>query len=346
MKLLDLFEDNSITTLAPGEKRVRLDLKIRNLQAIQKKMKELRDSLYKSIDLKYQFTKDAALQAALEQLEKRIVLKLDYLEKMKSRPTTGVQKMFAILDSECSEFLKVFKETQKFLYRGLRDTVSVFEGRSREDRSPQDSTNEISERFDQALKNAGFSALRSNSIFTTTSLGFASTYGHTLYLIFPKNGFHFLYTNTKDLILNDWSLIADVNEMREFKEKLRNWLEANVEDWKNTDIGYGVENDTWQTMFWILQRNFGELGNPYKIPEEFNVNIEDFITDQGIVNSLEPKQTDLAEAMVDGREILINGEYWALKREDWIDIIGQHYIGDNYNEIISRRGKPGARQLQ
>lgn len=326
MKLLDLFEDDSITALAPGEKRVRLDFKIRNLQAIQKKMSELRDSLYKSIDLKDQFTKDAALQAALEQLQNRIVLKLDYLEKMKSRPTTGVQKMFAILDSECSEFLKVVKETQKFLHRGLRNTESVFEGRSIEDRRPKDSRNEVSERFDQALKNAGFSALRSNSIFTTTSRSFASEYGHTLYLIFPKNGFHFLYTNTKDLVLSDWGQIADVNKIREFTEKLFNWLEANVKDWDDTYLGSYVQSENWSDMFWQLQYTFGESGNPYKIPEEFNVNIKDFITDQGVLNRLEPKQTDLAEAMVDGREILINGEYWALKREDWIDIIGQHYI--------------------
>jgi len=322
MKLLDLFEDDSITTLAPGEKRVRLDINIPNLRAIEKKMMELRYSLRQSIALKDQFTKDAALQAALEQLQNRIVLKLDYLEKMKLRPTMGVKKMFAILNSECSEFLKVFKETQKFLYRGLRNYESVFEGRSREDRSPKDSINEVSERLDQALKNAGFSALRSNSIFTTTDEHFAGTYGHTLYLIFPKNGFHFLYTNTKDLVLNDWSIIADVNKMHEFTEKLRNWGEANVKDWKYTDIGYQIMHQRWYNIFDELQKLFYSYGNPYKIPEEFNVTIEDFITDQGILNSLKPKQTDLAEAMVDGREILINGEYWALKSPDWIDIIG------------------------
>ena len=326
MKLFDLFEDDNYQPLAPGEKRPRLNITVQSLQKIQNKVDELRMSLQTSAGLKGTFVQDTGLQAALDQLEKRIQLKLQYLEKMKTRPNSGAQKMFDILDRECSDFLQAFKETEKFLFRGLRETVSVFEGRSRLDRKPKDSRSAISQRFDQALKNAGFQALRSNSIFTTSNRWDAEGYGNTLYLIFPKNGFDFLHTTSRDLILDTAERILDLNLMNQFIDQLHQWLQNNVADYINTAIGLNAKYHNHVYVLDNLKDAFEHEGNPLKIPEEFNKTMEDFVTDQGILDSYQPNQTDITQAMRDGREILIHGEYWALKKDDWIDVIGHHYI--------------------
>lgn len=329
MKLSNLFEQTtSNASLAPGEKRERTDLQARDLKAIQAKIDDLRYSLHKSERLSDMFQQDTELQASLENLKKRIDLKIEYLYRMKNRPSKGVAKMFDILDRECSEFLPYMKTTGKILLRGLRTDVSVFEGRSRLDREPKDSRTEISNRLDQALRNEGFQALRSNSIFTTTSYSFANSYGKHLYCIFPKNGFHVLTTNVRDLILNSYDVLVGPGWMDGFKDLLRKYLEDNVPDWQKTNLGYELKFESWSAMFYELKKNFDE-GNPLKLPEEFNKVPADLILDQDIIKYLEPRQDDLENAMADGREILINGEYWALKLSSWKEHIVRHYLEGN-----------------
>lgn len=329
MKLLDLFEDTTVDTpLEPGEKRTRADLEARNIQAIQRKIYELEDSLSKSSNLANMFKQDAVLQASLENLRKRLDLKIDYLNRMKTRPTGKVGKMFDILDRECSDFLPVMKVTGKMLYRGLRTDVSVFEGRSREDREPKDSRTEISNRLDQALRNHGFQALRSNSIFTTTSRDFASSYGRHMYCIFPKNGFHVLTTNVRDLILNSYDSLVGADWQDNFRNSLRNWLMDNVPEWRDTPLGKEISAYNYDDVFREIQNNFND-GNPLKLPDEFNKTKEDLLSDEAIMNHLEPRSDDLENAMIDGREILINGEYWALRLDQWKQYIIDRYLEGN-----------------
>jgi len=313
--------------LEPGEKRTRADLEARNLQAIQNKIAELIVSLDKSSNLANMFKQDAALQASLENLRKRLDLKIDYLNRMKTRHIRSgkIDKMFDILDRECSDFLHVMKFTGKLVYRGLRTNVSVFEGRSREDRVPKDSNLATSNRLDQALRNHGFKALRSNSIFTTTDRSFAIGYGN-IYCIFPKNGFHVLTTNERDLIINSVDSIVGHDWKLNFTNSLKTWLMDNVPEWLGTPLGKEISGYYYDDVLREIKNNFND-GNPLKLPDEFNKTKEDLTSDEAIMNYLDPRSDDLENAMIDGREILINGEYWALSLDQW-----RQYIIDSYLE--------------
>lgn len=108
-------------------------------------------------------------------------------------------KILSLIKRDCKVFLQDVKTSDDFLYRGIRKTPGrYFKGASRNSRRVKDSSNEIQKFIDMVLKAAGFTALRSNSIFTTTSKSNAGGYGDT-FLIFPIDGFQFTYSNHRDL---------------------------------------------------------------------------------------------------------------------------------------------------
>jgi len=137
MKLLDIVEQESPSPLQPGEKRERKDISIRDLQAINTKLTNLRDSLHDSEYLKDKFAQDKALQDALATLQKRLALKISYVTRIKDRPTAGEARVMELLARECSDWLEITRCYKKLLYRGMQRDVNVFEGKSWQDRQIQ-----------------------------------------------------------------------------------------------------------------------------------------------------------------------------------------------------------------
>jgi hypothetical protein len=186
------------------------------------------------------------------------------------------------------------------------------------------------------LAQLGVQALRSNSIYTTSSYGFASAYGHNVYIIFPKNGFHFLSTNKRDLILERWSQLMDPHKLKALWQELDEWGQANVPNWSDTGMSRAYRFQEYDYLLRQVKENFGWEGNPLKLPEKFNIEETDYVTPESVEAEYEPNTTDLPEAIRSGRELLISGEYWALKKRTWEDLIRQRYMGgesptwDNY----------------
>lgn len=118
-------------------------------------------------------------------------------------------KYFAYIEANCGEYLKAVRETGKVLYRGQHESKSpIFVGYPREDRRPKDSDGEAQKLYDKYLTIMGFKALRSNSIFTSSSEKQAGDYGE-IYAIFPKDGFSFTWsTKESDLVLNKVSQVT------------------------------------------------------------------------------------------------------------------------------------------
>jgi len=328
MQLKDLFE--AIGELQPGEKRVPADVQMRDVEKIQRRINELMDAIYKSDDLMKLFKRDPELQAKMTQLQARVNRKVTMLTKVMQRPTTGMARMFAILDSECSEFIPHMQAAHKLLYRGTRNDEDQFEGRSREDRQTKDSSSQVSAKFDQMLSELGVKALRSNSIYTTSSYGFASAYGHNVYIIFPKNGFNFLGTNKRDLILENWTQLMDGEKLQELWQELDAWGQANVPDWKDTSIGRSIRYKEWNSVYYRVKENFGWEDNRLKLPDKYNLDGKEteWVTPESVQKEFEPNTTNLTEAIRNGRELLINGEYWALKKRTWEPLIRQRYMGE------------------
>jgi hypothetical protein len=125
-------------------------------------------------------------------------LKINELEagqKQKFVPSnTDENRMFQKFLSDCSESIAAMKETSLFLYRGLTTPPHViFLGRSRDQRDTRDTSSSIQTSIDEILQKGGLTALRSNSIFSTSVSSDAGFYG-TPYMIFPKNGFSFTWS--------------------------------------------------------------------------------------------------------------------------------------------------------
>lgn len=125
-------------------------------------------------------------------------------------------RLIKLVQKNCSEYLSDVSSTGKLLYRGFteyRDRMAYgeyksngplyFIGKSREDRLPIGSNYSDKHSFqricqltcDIYLKLVGFSALRSNSTFVSSTQEMANMWGEK-YIIFPINGFSFGYSKT------------------------------------------------------------------------------------------------------------------------------------------------------
>lgn len=99
-----------------------------------------------------------------------------------------------LIQKDCSEYAQAVIATGKVLYRGSGNTsMPAYVARSRSNRSPDNTPLSIQKGFDKLLSSQGFTALRGNSIFTTSRQLQAARYGEP-YIIFPKNGFSFTWS--------------------------------------------------------------------------------------------------------------------------------------------------------
>ena len=329
MNLHELFQE-AIGDLAPGEKRSRQEFQIRDLKKVEHRIEELKDALYNNRRMQQIILRNPDVLKKLDAVKATIQRKIDLLLRFKAKPSGDTNKLFDILDVECSEFISAMKQANKMLYRGTKSEETVFEGRSYDDptspRRTKDSNREISDKFDDMLRQMGVKAVRSNSIYTTSDPGFASHYGWNVYIIFPKNGFDFLGTNTRDLILNTWWQLVDQKKLIDLWKKLDEWGKANVEKWDDNSIGRNLRWTDWEHVTRYVLHNF-ESGNQFNLPQEYNIDIHDYITQQGIRENFEPNVTNLTDAMASGNELMVRGEYWALKRSDWHEAVNRRYLG-------------------
>lgn len=113
-------------------------------------------------------------------------------------------KIASAIRRDCSYAVSAMREANGFLYRGVRgEPPLTFLGKPRTDRMAKDSSAEIQERFDAMLKESGFTALRSNSIFCSGNFSQANGYGGNVFMIFPKDGFHFTWSPRYDDLYSD-----------------------------------------------------------------------------------------------------------------------------------------------
>lgn len=330
MKLVQLFE--AIGDLIPGEKRIAPDMQLRDLEQVHRRIMDLTNAIEKSEELMAMFKKDKELQTKLTGLVTRVNRRIEILNKVRQRPTAGMLEMFEKLDTECSEFIPAMQQAGKFLYRGVKNHEHAFEGRSREDREPKDSDKQVSETFDRMMSELGVQALRSNSIYTTSSYGFASMYGWEVYIIFPKNGFDFLSTNQRDLILEKWHQLVDMEQVKERLVALNDWAKQNIESWDFKSLANAIKYREWDYALKLLLDNWKFDDNDLGLPEEYNWQIDQLVTPQSVQMTFDPNTTDLVSAIKSGNECLIRGEYWALNKKQWEGALRAKYLPGSYTD--------------
>jgi hypothetical protein len=108
-------------------------------------------------------------------------------------------KIEGIIRKYCSEALDACRSANAVMLRGINPAKeNQFIGSPREDRIPSSSDPQMQIRFDYAAKEAGFTALRSNSLFVTSDQSDAEIYSRGedgIYIIFPINGFTFTWSS-------------------------------------------------------------------------------------------------------------------------------------------------------
>ena len=109
--------------------------------------------------------------AALDDLKQEI----EGYKRARDPKTHGYDKIIdqivPIIKQRCSKYLPSLLRSENFLYRGMGPNEHknrlAFRANSRDARLPADSEVSAQKLFDKALTEMGFTALRSNSIFTT-----------------------------------------------------------------------------------------------------------------------------------------------------------------------------------
>jgi len=104
-------------------------------------------------------------------------------------------KIKKIIKDNCSEILEIYSQTGSMLYHGERgdEGDSYFVSDKIKNRVPKDTLPQIQTIVDKHLSDAGFTALRSNSLFCSPNPGAANAYGK-LFQVFPLNGFSYTWS--------------------------------------------------------------------------------------------------------------------------------------------------------
>lgn len=344
----NLQENDDIDPKA-GEKRD-LEIKIIDLKKLSQSIDQ---QLAKFADLHNITAPTYSIKKKFEKLKdivKKQILELDdELRRLtvvdKSESTAKINQLLDKIETECSDIVSAIKKTKRFLYRGVKYSPPSFIGRSREDRKSKDSADFSQQVFDVFLKAFGFDAGRGNSIFCSTRPGQASGYG-SIYYIFPKNGYEFLYTSNDDLIMGSdyWDNYVNESAAKKFLLELRDWL-YNEEPNINDDYYAGEFrelNGYLHDLNNIQDYRFKRLVNDMrrelpmyiveKLPEKFNLRnpiiYARLLDGNKVFRDLRPNSTDI-EHYLENRtgEINIAGVYYALKKSEFARYVEPRLIG-------------------
>lgn len=129
----------------------------------------------------------------------------DVVSQLKPGQTVGLNQATAdidyicqLLEANCSEALREMRYAERVLYRGQKIFKgNEYKGYSRNDRKSKDTDYETNVKINQILAQFGFTALRNNSIFCTSNIADARSYG-MIYYIFPIDGFKFTWSRRYD----------------------------------------------------------------------------------------------------------------------------------------------------
>jgi hypothetical protein len=233
------------------------------------------------------------------------------------------------INKECSNYLKVFDETNIYLYRGRRNFEgSVIESESIENRQTLDSSEENTKVYDNTLKLLGIKALRSNSIFTTSKKIMAEGYGD-VYVIIPKNTAVYSWSKKyRDLILD-----YDHNELKSpvYSTKLKKLIHKEID--RLDKNSYNMKLTPNERQYMCVLCDLLEITDMSIAPKLVNwiakkvpdspilAFTDEILVPKVDINKFQKKyqvtDKDLPAALKSGHEVLIHGQYFAISIEDF-----------------------------
>jgi len=282
----------------------------------------------------------------------------------------GFQDLARLLNEKCGDYLKIFKETGKVLYRGADPGALAFSGRSRDDRKPKDSDPTAHRLVNIALTKLGIAARRDNSVFTTSNQNMAGEFG-VIYIIIPRNSAVYSWSNDRDLTLNlatvrlhsnsrDWRLLRRAAiEGKVIESQADDLVTAHQESQREDKTGLDVLRDNRYRALKLLAIAQGMLLTG---GDEINQQMLDPITAKPLLDwvvenwpdtvlgayiaremdrsltlpvEINPQKlqatyqfTDenLEAALENGNEVLIHGDYIAVRPGVWNELTAQDLV--------------------
>ena len=238
------------------------------------------------------------------------------------------------IKKHCSDILDLYRSNGRVFYRGSTSPSSdsyAFVSQSRQDRRPKDSARDTTIYFDNVLSSAGFTALRSNSIFVTSRISFAEKYGD-VFMVFPFNGFTYTYTNRIDVViqsdnldyyspeliplLSEWASEQPVVDQEygrldvKFLQDMLKKAQKNSDEksWDLLDGSIELYLYAMSTMLSYAIEIYRKTGD--KRFEKFKDNYHKIYRDpKAVMEYYRPRKTNLNTPLTDGREVFMNCKY-------------------------------------
>ena len=231
-------------------------------------------------------------------------------KKLKSLSQTvvtniDIENLWNRIKVECSDYLEACSRAQTWLYRGMgaRENRPAFLEKSPEHRTPVDSDQLLVKSFDQSLQQLGFAALRHNSIFCSSNRDTAGAFGH-IYVVFPRNGFDFTYTNEREIILDELEQVLSAKYIESWHRAVKNIAKQAPNQFPLLPV-----TATAHQMWFIIQKNKDKL-----LSQGFPQNLVDNLSDPAYIEQkYQPQKTQLYKALKQGDEVYVRGEYYALR---------------------------------
>lgn len=316
----------------PGERK-EISFKLKKLEKMSSNLEAYKRSLYNmagsTLPPELQGDMDA-LQEKLGNEIKKVQAAYDQVYE-KSIAASGrpikMDNVFKAIAKNCKQIVKVYKELnrnsfnkERFMYRGIRSSSDALYGKPFDARKPKDSNQNLHELVNGTIKNLGFEANRENAMFMTGDRSQASGYGHSLYVMFPVDGFTYTWSREeKDLVLDSSKRMQLIN--REVADKIRQI----VRDAKDKDstipisypgdlftTGYEYENDV-EKVTSLVERGF--------VPDEAKKLLDELLNDESIQAYFKFTDNDLFEAILSHKEIYVRGDYYAVNTNHMRELI-------------------------
>ena len=327
MRLRNLYE----VAVKPGERKG-FSVRLKKLEDLQIKIADMQNTI---TDLKGTKIPDV-LKKKMDDLINDATMEKEklYSEVSAAERRTGsangipgnVMSLLRGIEKNSSIIMNAYRNTGKFLYRGIKSDDDALYGKPFDERRAKDSSSDLSGALNKALAAAGFTARRDNTSFTSGTYTQASNYG-TVYIFFPRDGFHFHYSESiKDLVLDTGKLhlLLDKQLMDRIKKVLSdNWAELQnffSQSHSPSDFmsGYSYSSDI---------KGIQQAVAAGKLPPEFEKfkTLDDFIDPIQVVRQMQYNQTDLDSAISSGHEVMVTGPYYALRADKFADYV-KNYI--------------------
>lgn len=238
------------------------------------------------------------------------------------------------IQKNCKQYIQENPEwVTKLLYRGIDNYDDIAIHQIRTDRRPLDTNPFLHDLYNDSLKKAGFTAIRTNSMFCTGKKAIASQYG-AVYVIFPIGNFAYTWSSSYTDLTNSTSRIMS-NGGFKFKN-----IDEPVLSVDDLDLVYASEKEEFAkhnfpekfSYNFMVDKILPVTGSDkeiwFRTVDKQIISKKLKLDQSALVNNFKEnyRVDDLPEAIDSGSEIMIAGSsYLAIDVYVWKKITSNHY---------------------